>query len=238
MFDLAAFKRIVVAAALAGLLAGMLLTAVQQIQVIPLLLEAEMYEEAAVASLPSHSHASTGHDARNEHEREYQAWQPANGWERTLSAAVANIVLAIGFGLLLGSAMCLRGRTTSWHAGLLWGAAGYVVFFVAPSLGLPPELPGTEAARLADRQLWWLMTVVLTGTGLSILAFSRMWVAKLLGALLLGVPHLIGVPQPQIHGGAVPVELANAFVWATSVANAVFWLFLGALLGFFYKRLA
>lgn len=222
MFALAAFKRIVVAAALAGLLAGMLLTAVQQIQVVPLLLEAERYEEAATAS----------------HEREHRAWQPANGWERMSSAGVANVVLAVGIGLLLGSAMCLRGRTTNWRAGLLWGTAGYLVFFVAPSLGLPPELPGTEAARLADRQLWWLVTVVLSGTGLSILAFSRMWVAKLLGALLLGVPHLIGAPQPQIHGAAVPAELANAFVWATSVANAVFWLFLGALLGFFYKRMA
>lgn len=237
MFDWAAFKRIVVAAALAGLPAGMLLTAIQQIQVVPLLLEAEMYEEAAVAALPSHSHGSTGREAQNGHEREYQAWQPANGWERTLSAAVANVVLAIGLALLLGAVMCLRGKT-DWRAGLLWGTAGYVVFFVAPSLGLPPELPGTEAARLADRQLWWLMTVVLTGTGLSFLAFARMWVVKMVGALLLGVPHLIGAPQPQIHGGAVPVELANAFLWATSIANAVFWLFLGALLGFFYKRMA
>ena len=148
--------------------------------------------------------------------------------------ALANVSLAIGFGLLLGAAICLRGDVSGWRSGLLWGLAGYTVFFVAPSLGLPPEVPGTEAAPLADRQIWWLITVIVTATGLSLLIFARNWKLKWLGAVLLSVPHLIGAPQPQVHGSAAPIELAHAFIYATADANAVFWLALGSLVAFFY----
>lgn len=232
MFNLTAFKRIVSAAAMAGVLAGLLFTVVQQIQVSRIILNAEVYEDAAAAQ-SAHVHSS----AENEH-HEHEAWQPTNGVERTLFTALANISLAVGFGLLLGSGICLRGEASDWRAGLLWGLAGYVVFFVAPSLGLPPEVPGTEAAPLADRQLWWLITVVMTATGLSLLIFARTWQVKILGAALLGVPHLIGAPQPQVHASAAPIELAHAFIYATAIANTVFWLTLGSLTGFFYKKFA
>lgn len=236
MFNLAAFKRIVSAATLAGALAGLLLTLVQQVQVSQLILKAEVYEDAAAVAAalqPAHAHSSAEHE-----HHEHEAWQPANGVERTLFTALANISLAVGFGLLLGAAICLRGEVSGWRAGLLWGLAGYVVFFVAPSLGLPPEVPGTEAAPLADRQLWWLITVVMTASGLSLLIFARTWQVKILGAVLLVVPHLIGAPQPQVHASAAPVELAHAFIYATAIANAVFWLTLGSLMGFFYKKFA
>lgn len=228
MFDLAAFKRIVSAAVLAGMLAGLLLTAVQQIQVSRITLRAEVYEDAAAASQPANAHASPGHEA----------WQPANGVVRTLFTALANISLAVGFGLLLGAAICLRGKASGWRSGLLWGLAGYGIFFVAPSLGLPPEVPGTAAAPLADRQLWWLITVALTASGLLLLIFARTWQLKILGAVMLGMPHLIGAPQPPVHAGTAPAELAQAFVYATAVANAVFWLALGGLTGLFYRKFA
>ncbi|GAC1545595.1 MAG: CbtA family protein [Collimonas sp.] len=235
MLSLKALKKIVFAAALAGMVAGLLLTGVQKIQVSPIILKAEVYEDAAAAQAV-HAHppaAATAH-----HEHEHGAWQPADGEERTLFTALANVSLAVGFGLLLGAAICLRGDASGWGSGLLWGLAGYVVFFIAPSLGLPPEVPGAEAAPLADRQMWWLMAVVMTAAGLSLLVFARNWKLKLLGAVLLGTPHLIGAPQPQVDGGAAPVELVHAFVYATAIANAIFWLALGGLVGFFYKKLA
>ena len=212
------------------------MTAVQKIQVSPIILKAEVYEDAAAAAPASqavHSHHAE-EATHHEHEHEHEAWQPANDGERTMFTALANVSLAIGFGLLLGAAICLRGDVSGWRSGLLWGLAGYTVFFVAPSLGLPPEVPGTEAAPLADRQIWWLITVIVTATGLSLLIFARNWKLKLLGAVLLSVPHLIGAPQPQVHGSAAPIELAHAFIYATAVANAVFWLALGSLVGFFY----
>ena len=223
MFNLTTFRELVIAALWTGLLAGSLLTAVQQIQVIPTLLKAEVYEESAAASKSETSH-------------EHETWQPANGWERTFFTAVANLSLGVGFALLLGAIMCLRGRPGNWRLGLLWGLAGYLIFFVAPSLGLPPEVPGTEAAKLADRQSWWLITVLDTGFGLSLLAFAKTKTNKFFGAVLLVSPHLIGAPQPEVHNSTAPAELAQSFLTATVFANAVFWLALGGLMGQFYKK--
>ena len=234
MFDLGALKRIFFAAALAGALAGSLLTLVQQVQVSQLILKAEVYEDAAAASpKTAHVHAS-GELEHHEHE----TWQPSDGAERTVFTALANISLAVGFGLLLGAVIVLRGQIGGWRAGLLWGLGGYVVFFVAPSLGLPPEVPGTNSAPLADRQLWWLMAVVLTASGLLLLSFVKSWSAKLLGAVLLVVPHLIGAPHLLVHSSTAPIELVRSFIYATALANAVFWLALGGLMGFFYKKFA
>jgi cobalt transporter subunit CbtA len=153
-------------------------------------------------------------------------------------SAASNVSLAVGFALLLGAAMLLSTGATGWRSGLLWGLAGYAVFFVAPSLGLPPEVPGTEAARLTDRQIWWLLTVLCSAAGLSLLAFSRSWAIGILGVILLAAAHLIGAPQPKIHSSAAPAELASSFVYAAAVTNLVFWLALGGLQGFFCKKLA
>ncbi|MDD1613543.1 MAG: CbtA family protein [Methylococcaceae bacterium] len=231
MLNLSSLRMIVVAALWSGLWAGLLLTTTQSIQVIPTLLQAEVYEEKAASGIANHTHADSGDGQTHQHEAE--AWQPRNGLERTFFTAVANVSLGVGFALLLGAASNLRGGIGNWRNGLFWGLAGYTIFFVAPSLGLPPEVPGTEAANLQDRQLWWLMAVSDTAIGLWLLAFSKTKLNKLLGSLLLVSPHLIGAPQPDVHGSAAPVELANTFIAATSVANAVFWLALGSLMGLF-----
>jgi len=221
------FKRIVSAAALAGVLAGLLLTAIQQIEITPLIREAEVQEEATIAASQSaHEHASTG--------REQEAWAPRRGWERLLASAVSNTVLATGFALLLVSAMSQQ-KKTGWRAGLLWGTAGYAVFFVAPSLGLPPELPGTESAPLRDRTLWWVGTAIFSAAGLWLVAFSSKSAIRVLGLILLAAPHVIGAPQPATYGGSNSVDLAKDFLRATYFANAAFWLALGGLLGLFYK---
>jgi cobalt transporter subunit CbtA len=228
--NLAAFKRIAAAALLAGVLAGVLLTAVQRLQIIPILLQAEVYEDAASTHAPAATESTHHHDA--------DAWKPQNGWERTFYTAVANVSLALGFALLLSAAMAVRGGANGWRNGLLWGLAGYTIFFIAPALGLPPEVPGAEAAPLADRQLWWLMAVVGTSAGLALVVFARSTLMKTVGIALLVAPHLIGAPQPAIHASAAPLELAHAFIYASAMANAVLWLALGALTGFFYQKMA
>jgi cobalt transporter subunit CbtA len=207
--------------------AGLLLTAIQQIEITPLIRKAEVQEEAAIAASQSaNEHASTG--------REQEAWAPRRGWERLLASAASNTVLAIGFALLLVSAISQQGKT-GWRAGLLWGTAGYAAFFVAPSLGLPPELPGTESAPLRDRTLWWVGTVIFSAAGLWLVAFSTKSTIRILGLVLLATPHAIGAPQPAAHGGTNSVELANDFLRATYLANAAFWLALGGLVALFYK---
>lgn len=232
MLNLSNIRRIVVSALWSGLWAGLLLTAVQSIQVIPTLLQAEVYEEKAASGIAHLSHAENGGDGQAQ-QHEAEAWQPRKGWERTFFTAIANVSLGVGFALLLGAASNVRGGIGNWRNGLFWGLAGYSIFFVAPSLGLPPEVPGTEAANLNDRQIWWLMAVFDTAIGLWLLVFSKTNLNKLLGLILLVSPHLIGAPQPSVQGSAAPAELANTFIAATAVANAVFWLALGSLMGLF-----
>ena len=228
MINLTVVKSIIMSAALSGLIAGLLLTGIQEIDVLPTLLKAEHYEQSANSLTHSHGIIS---DSQKE-------WQPENGIQRTFYTGISNISLAFSFALLLGAAMLVYGKSCNWRSGLLWGLAGYSVFVIAPSLGLPPELPGTEAAALQDRQAWWLLTVLATASGLSLLVFVRSWPLKSLGILVLLLPHLMGAPQPQVHGSTAPLSLVYSFIYATAIANAIFWLSLGGLQGFFYKKLA
>ncbi len=214
------FSRIVIAAAIAGLVAGLVWTAAQQAWTVPLILEAEAYENAAAGDEQSQEH-------------EDMAWSPGDGLERTLSTALGNVVLAAGLGLLLIACYALRGGI-GWRQGLAWGLAGFVSFNLAPAIGLPPELPGGQAAALDARQIWWLATVVLTGGGLAMIAFLPRWAWKAAGVVLIVAPHLIGAPHPEIAGGLAPAELQQRFVVASLATNAMAWIVLGGLTALFH----
>ena len=224
------FRRIVFSAVVAGLLAGALLTAVQQLQVMPIILEAETYE-VTVPEATTHAHADGS-------SHEHEGWSPEDGLERTFWTGVANVGMGIGFALLLAAAFSLRGNNVSWRQGLVWGLGGYAAFFVLPAVGLPPELPGTEASALHDRQAWWLLTVTLSATGIVLLALARGWAWKVAGAVLIAVPHLIGAPHPESHTALAPPDLLRTFIVATALANAVFWAVLGTGSAIAFKRLA
>jgi predicted cobalt transporter CbtA len=73
---------------------------------------------------------------------------------------------------------------------------------------------------------------------LALLVFSRGWAARLPGVLLVLLPHLLGAPHPDVHGTTAPAALVDAFVQAAAFTNLVFWLALGGLLGWFYRRTA
>ena len=224
------FRRIVFSAVVAGLLAGLLLTAIQQLQVVPIILEAETYE-VTVPEATTHAHADGS-------SHEHEGWSPEDGLERTFWTGVANVGMGIGFALLLAAAFSLRGNNVSWRQGLLWGLGGYAAFFVLPAVGLPPELPGTESSALQDRQAWWLLTVTLSATGIVLLALARGWAWKVAGAVLIAMPHLIGAPHPETHTALAPPELLGTFIVATAIANAVFWAVLGAGSAIAFRRLA
>jgi len=225
-------KNLFTVAALSSLLAGILLTLVQQLQVIPAIIEAESYEQTPVAE-----HDGATHDTADGHVHDDTAWAPQDGLQRTLFTAAANVVIALGFALLMGAAVILKGIKLNWRSGLLWGLAGYAVFFVAPSLGLHPELPGTEAADFQLRQYWWLATVACSATGLALLVFNPRVVLKVLGMSLILMPHVAGAPQPDVHSALAPADLIQRFIIATIIANAIFWLALGGLYGFFHQKL-
>jgi cobalt transporter subunit CbtA len=139
--------------------------------------------------------------------------------------------------LLLAAGLALRGGTVTWRTGLFWGLAGFATFTLAPGLGLPPELPGTEAAPLLQRQLWWVTTAAATGGGLALLAFTRRAPWAVLAAILIMLPHLYGAPQLAEPSSAAPEALARQFVVGVTVVSFLFWVVLGASTGYFYSRL-
>jgi cobalt transporter subunit CbtA len=218
------FRSIVFTAALTGLLAGLLLTIAQNLGTVPLILKAEVYEQAAVIPAP----------ALESHEHEARA--PQDGFERTAVTAVANIITGTGFALLLVAGFALCGGAIGWRQGLLWGMAGFAVFMLAPSLGLPPELPGMPAAELGPRQVWWLLTAAATAAGLALLAFRPTPAWAVVAIALLVAPHLVGAPQPVDLETLVPETLARSFVVAVTVTNFLFWIALGVLSAVFFAR--
>ena len=242
------FKRIVFSAALAGVVAGVLLTGIQQLQVAPIIVEAETYEadgsegeaEAVGSAGEAHAPADGGSHAHGAHEHdghEHDGWSPADGFERTFWTGVANVGMAVGFALLLVAAFSLR-ENVSWRQGILWGLGGYAAFFALPALGLAPELPGTEAAALESRQAWWLVTVTLSAIGVALIGLTRGWRWKAAAVVLIAVPHLIGAPHPEIGHSPAPAELVRTFIVATAIANAVFWVVLGTGCAIAFRKLA
>ena len=121
---------------------------------------------------------------------------------------------------------------------MLWGLGGFAVFALAPGLGLPPEVPGSMAAALTDRQGWWLFAALATAIGLALTVFGRKTILVVIGIAVIAAPHVIGAPQPDKVGGAVPPEVAAQFVAASLVTSAIFWTVLGWTSGTVYRRLS
>ncbi|MCY1281442.1 cobalt transporter subunit CbtA (proposed) [compost metagenome] len=225
-------KQIAQTAGFSGLLAALFLTLLQAFWVTPLILQAETYESAEpVAEAPLHEHG----DGSAPHHHDAEAWAPEDGLQRTLFTGLSNLVVAVGFALMLAGLYTLRAPQRTWQ-GLLWGLAGFATFSLAPSLGLPPEVPGTAAADLLLRQSWWIATAAITAAGLALLAFARHWMLRAIGVLLLPLPHLFGAPHPEVHESLAPQALANEFIYASLLTNAAFWAALGLISAWWFGR--
>lgn len=225
-------KQIAQTAGFSGLLAAIVLTLLQAFWVTPLILQAETFEGTEpAAETVVHDHG----DGSAPHHHNAEAWSPDDGLQRTLFTGLSNLVVAVGFALMLAGLYTLRAPQKTWQ-GLLWGLAGFAVFSLAPSAGLPPEVPGTAAADLALRQAWWVGTAACTAAGLALLAFGRHWALRGIGVALLAVPHLIGAPQPEVHESLAPRALAHEFIYASLLTNAAFWAVLGLISAWFFGR--
>ena len=190
-------------ALLAAIAAGVIVTVLQQIFLEPLILQAENLE------LGRDLHAATELDIL-----------------RAAYTLLFSCLGAFGYGLLLAACYALRGGVTP-KAGLLWGVAGFASFAFAPALGLPPELPGTQAADLVARQLWWVLTATTTAAGLAFIAFSRPLALRLLGVVVIAAPHIAGAPQVSEAHSGVPAQMIHAFVLGSLAISASMWVILG-----------
>ena len=239
------FRRLILSAVLVGALVGALLGLGEQFSTAPLIAAAEHQAEGhGHAHGQEHEHSAQGGHG---HHGDGTAWAPADGAQRIGFTIVTNMGVAIGFSLLLMVAMYIaargRGAPVNAATGAAWGLAGFAVVFVAPSLGLPPEVPGAASAGLTERQLWWLFTAAVTAAALAIAVFAPGW-RKLPALVLLPLPYLFGAPEMPAspYGGhdaatAAALETIHGqFVWAAGLTNAVFWLVLGVACGWAMQR--
>ena len=218
------FRNLIFSALAVAIIAGACFSAYQMFFITPLILDSEVYEISGPVS------------------SQIEAWSPADGTERDSWSFVSNLLVAFAYALILSSAMSLK-SSVNMVKGVFWGGGAYLSIFVAPAIGLPPEIPGMEAAQLEGRQAWWFVTVVVTALSLWLIAFYNI-VQKVIGLILMILPHVIGAPQPIEHGFVNPdpqavLELNNLwhdFIIQTSIANALLWLIIGAGTGYLVNR--
>ncbi len=236
----------------AGCAAGLAFALLQIIFTTPLILEAETYELAAQGTpslIPAVAlgndvgvflvHGGTDH-AGEAHggflDNIFGDWAPEDGLERTLYTALSSVLVGFGYGLVLIAAMVFGAKKIDAGTGLLWGLGGFAAVALAPALGLPPELPGSAAADLIQRQTWWVGTAIATALGLWLVVSREQMLLKAAGVLLLIAPHAIGAPHPHEYASRVPAELQGHFVAASLVLVGVFWALLGSLSGWLWQR--
>ena len=133
--------RVLAVGLLAGLVAGLSVAVLQKFTTTPIILAAEVYEEADEAKAQRaslkfdpygvaaearlilvHDHSENGAG-----EGPQEEWEPHDGLERTLYASTATIATAIGFALMILAGMLVAGdriderRAMAWAAGRLRG---------------------------------------------------------------------------------------------------------------------
>ncbi|MBB4094266.1 CbtA family protein [Ochrobactrum pecoris] len=228
--------RYLLATLAAGLLAGLLVTPAMYLKTVPLILQAETYEDAGgghshgEAEAAPHDHGAAAADSEEE-----GAELPFGRLGNTI---LANLVAGAGFALLLGGIALLLGRRITMQNGIYWGIAGFFAVAFLPALGLSPELPAMPAADLAERQLWWIATVVLSGLGLYLIVLRQEVWAKILGLVLIVAPHLYGAPHPEDISSPIPSLLASQYAVASLATNLFMWAVIGLALGWFIQHYA
>ena len=243
-------KRLFTSALFAGLCAGALAALLQLTFVVPLILLGELYETGTLVHYGKAGSIESSLDAGQivPPESVDTSDQPAVGHagqsQRDLTRSIRTFAMFLvsytGFALVLVTAFALAeraGQKITARNGALWGLCGFIVFQLAPAFGLPPELPGAQAAALELRQIWWAGCVLATATGLALLAFGRGPVLLASGAIVIALPHLLGAPTAAFAGVAPP-ELAAHFATRVLGACAICWVLLGSVGGAFWSRSA
>jgi cobalt transporter subunit CbtA len=180
-----------------------------------------------------HSHAE-GEAAHGHSDGEEPSTVTRNLWTAVFFGLIYvayAIILAAGFGLAR-----TYGRMITARDGLLWGIAGFAAFQLAPAMGLAPELPGTMAADLGARQVWWWGTAGATAVALGLLGYGRGLATTVLAVGLLAAPHVIGAPELEGFSGVAPPEVAGAFAARVLGTGLAVWAVMGWVAGYVWAR--
>lgn len=216
--------RTIYCAVIAGIVAGVVLFAMQRWTTLPLIHQAERYEKPETGS---HAVSHAG-DA------------PEDGFVRAAYTIGGDVLVAVGFGMLLTAMYALSGKF-GLLAGIAWGLAGFATFHLGPAAIVPPSIPALDLAPLPMRQSAWMIAAASTGLGLALLAFGPK-VAKVAGLLLLFLPCVLLRYLYSFSGGAPPsqalADLERLFIVRALGVDLVFWLVLGAISGWIFERSA
>ncbi|HLJ42857.1 MAG TPA: CbtA family protein [Candidatus Binataceae bacterium] len=230
-------SRTLFCAVVAGVLAGIILFALQHWTTLPLINQAERYEKTETAAHPA-MQANDAPEVGRAGEQEVgpkvaQTDVVSAAYTRAAYTAVGDVLVATGFGMLLAAMHALSGKF-GLVRGIVWGLAGFATFHLGPALVVPPLLPALDGAPLHLRQSAWLVAAISTGLGLAIFAFGSRG-AKLAGVVALCLPvvlfrYLFPFPGAQAPSEALSV-LEDLFIVRTLGDNLIFWLVLGAISG-------
>jgi cobalt transporter subunit CbtA len=223
--------RLVLAALIAGMAAGIIYGGIQHVRTTPLILAAEAFENPGEPA--AHEHAA---GTPSQHEHAAEEWAPDDGWQRTFSTTLASVITGAAFAAVLAGVSLLSGIPITPRNGVIWGMCGFLAATVAPSAGLSPELPGMPAGDLVARQIWWVATIIATGAGFLLIAAKRELAWLVAAVALIALPHIIGAPQPMTHETQVPAGLAASFVANSIASAAVLWGLIGLFLGLAMQR--
>lgn len=222
-------KQIVTSAVFAGVAAGVLAALLQIALVVPLIMEAELFESGARTHFPVDGSPQSERGAPS-------VWDEPLRHIYTIGFSAVTFT-AYAFFMVAGFVLATRaGHVISPKRGIIWGLCGAIAVVIAPAIGMPPEVPGAIGVEVGPRQVWYLSCVALTLVGLTQIAFggrSRAWITA---PIFLAVPHLIGAPTLDTYWGVVPAELASEFVARVMGVALISWVMLGLLAAYFWIR--
>lgn len=230
--------RLFTSAVFAGLIAGLIAVLLQFTLMQSLILEGEEYETGNKSHFGGVLVLNEALEASGEAATEVEE-EPENLLKRYSLAFFVQFIVFVGWGLIMvaGFAVADRfGRKVTVKDGLLWGIAGFTAVHMLPGIGLAPELPGTPAAELELRQLWWVTTVIAAVLGLALIAYGRGAIFVVVGLALLIAPHLIGAPRLDGYAGLAPPELSGEYVARSLAVSMAVWAVLGLAAGYFWNR--
>jgi cobalt transporter subunit CbtA len=231
----------------AGFAAGLLCALLQYLLVEPDILLAERYESGELVHFQGVPTASEHADAVAKSMPGMEmAAEPADHDHGEAESSTYRHALTVlfavltycGYGLVLTAGLQLAeqiGVKLGLAQGILWGLAGFMAFQMMPALGLQPDLPGTPAADLQARQVWWAMTAAATVVGLWLAAYGNAIWQRVAGVVILATPHVWGSPSLTEFAGIAPPELASAFAARTLGVGMITWMALGGLAVTFWQ---
>ena len=222
--------RLILAALIAGLCAGIIMGGIQHFKLTPLIAEAELYEKAEVLKDGAKPACVENMPGMKMCDGEAPEWEPKAGLQRTALTMIATMITGAGFALLLAGVSLVSGLPITKQNGVIWGLCGFLAVSLAPAAGLAPELPGMPVADLNARQIWWVFTILSTSLGIWLIAAKPKSWAPVVAVIAIAIPHIYGAPIAMPNDTQVSPSLAAEFVAHSLAANAVFWALIGVFL--------